>query len=135
LPKYQFSGAVAYLNQSFFIKARKMLDNHPFWAALMENIIEAKTNWRKLMTTNPASNQNQNTLSIIAIVLGALSLPFFIFSFILGFLCGIPAVILAILAKKKPEKLSTVALAISITATGIGAIFFIIFVLAIQLLN
>jgi len=112
-----------------------MLDNHPFWAALMENIIEAKTNWRKLMTTNPASNQNQNTLSIIAIVLGALSLPFFIFSFILGFLCGIPAVILAILAKKKPEKLSTVALAISITATGIGAIFFIIFVLAIQLLN
>ena len=103
----------------------------------MENINVVETNWRKSMTMNPApnQNQNQNTLSIIAIVLGGLSLATFIFSFILGFLCGIPAVILAILAKKKKEKLSTVALAISISATGIGTIFFIIFALAIQFLN
>jgi hypothetical protein len=137
LPKCQFSAFVVHLNQSFLNKTRKILHNHPFGALLMENITDVKTNWRKLMTMNPApnQNQNQNTLSIIAIVLGALSLVTFILNFILGFLFGIAAIILAILAKKKPEKLSTVALIIAIAATALGALFFIIFILAIQFLN
>jgi hypothetical protein len=100
-----------------------------------------KTNWRKLMTTNPASNQNQNTLSIIAIVLGLLSFFFFWFfclfasiifglfeSIIIGLFAsiifGTSAIVLAFLAKKKSEKLSKVAFAIAIAGTAINPVIF-----------
>ena len=88
------------------------------------------------MTMNPApnQNQNQNTLSIIAIVLGALS--FFSFWFfglytsivealIVSIIFGTSAIVLAILAKKKPEKLSKVAFAIAIAGTAINPVIFI----------
>ena len=83
------------------------------------------------MTMNPAPNQNQNTLSIIAIVLGALS--FFSFWFFglytsivealfASIVFGTSAIVLAILAKKKPEKLSKVAFVIAIAGTAVSPV-------------
>jgi hypothetical protein len=68
------------------------------------------------MSTNPVPNQAGNTMSIIAIVLGALSL------LILPIVFGPIAIVLAILAKNKKENLSTVALTIAITGTALGVI-------------
>ena len=77
------------------------------------------------MTTNPASNQNQNTLSIIAIVLGLLSFFFFwFFRLFASIIFGTSAIVLAFLAKKKSEKLSKVAFAIAIAGTAINPVIF-----------
>jgi len=100
-----------------------MLDNHPFRAPLVENINEGKTNWRKLMTMNPAPNQNQNIFSIFAIVLGSISFLFFWgIGLVATIIFGIPALILAIIAKSRKENLSKVALIISIVAVAFGVI-------------
>lgn len=63
------------------------------------------------------TNQSGNTFSIIAIILGALSLLF------LPIIFGPIAIVLAIIAKNKSEKLSTVALVVAIVGTALGAIF------------
>lgn len=93
------------------------------------------------MAMNPASNQNQSTFSIFAIVLGLLSFFSFWFfilfalrifgrfeSIIIGLFAsiifGTSAIVLAILAKKKSEKLSKVALAIAIAGTAINPVIF-----------
>ena len=95
------------------------------------------------MTMNPAPNQNQNQsiLSIFAIVLGLLSFFSFWFfilfalrifgrfeSIIIGLFAsiifGTSAIVLAILAKRKLEKLSKVALAIAIAGTAINPVIF-----------
>lgn len=85
------------------------------------------------MTMNPASNQNQSTFSIFAIVLGLLSFFSFwffilfasiIFGFFASIIFGTSAIVLAILAKKKLEKLSKVALAIAIAGTAISPVIF-----------
>ena len=91
------------------------------------------------MTMNPAPNQNQNTLSIIAIVLGAISFVSFwffsrfasivfgrlaaiVFALFASIVFGTSAIVLAILAKKKPEKLSKVAFVIAIAGTAISPV-------------
>jgi len=85
------------------------------------------------MTMNPASNQNQSTFSIFAIVLGLLSFFSFwffilfasiIFGLFASIIFGTSAIVLAILAKKKLEKLSKVALAIAIAGTAISPVIF-----------
>ena len=87
------------------------------------------------MTMNPApnqnQNQNQNTLSIIAIVLGAISFVSFwffglitsiVFALFVSIIFGASAIVLAILAKKKLEKLSKVAFVIAIAGTAISPV-------------
>ena len=108
---------------------------HEFEPQKLDNLTVLIQPLGGIVSTNPVPSQSGNTFSIIAIVLGALSIPFMLISFLLGYLFGIPAIIMAVLAKKKLEKLSSVALAISIAGTAIGTIFFIIFFLAIQFLN
>jgi uncharacterized protein YacL len=67
--------------------------------------------------SNIESNPNSgNTFSVIAIVLGAISfllLPIFL---------GPAAIILAVIAKNKKEKLANVALTVGILGTVIGMI-------------
>ena len=77
------------------------------------------------MTMNPApnqnQNQNQNILSIFAIVLGSLSFLFFwVIGLVATIIFGIPALILAIIAKARKENLSKVALVIAIVAVAFG---------------
>ena len=75
------------------------------------------------MTMNPAPNQNQNILSIFAIVLGSISFLFFWgIGLVATIIFGIPALILAIIAKARKENLSKVALIISIVAVAFGVI-------------
>ena len=91
------------------------------------------------MTMDPAPNQNQNQnqnqsiLSIFAIVLGLLSffsfwffglLASILFGLFASILFGTSAIVLAILAKKKLEKLSKIALAIAIAGTAISPVIF-----------
>jgi uncharacterized protein YacL len=68
------------------------------------------------MSMEPNTHSTGNTFSIIAIVLGALSLLF------LPIVFGPIAIVLAIIGKSKKEKLSTVALVIGIIGTVIGMI-------------
>ena len=68
------------------------------------------------MSMEPNAQSTGNTFSIIAIVLGALSFLF------LPIVFGPIAIVLAIIAKNKKEKLSTIALVIGIVGTVIGMI-------------
>jgi hypothetical protein len=128
-----FSTLEIHPNQSFLVG--KLPQMHEFEPQTLDNLTVLIQPLGGNVSTNPVPSQSGNTFSIIAIVLGALSIPFMLISFLLGYLFGIPAIIMAVLAKKKLEKLSSVALAISIVGTAIGTIFFIIFFLALQFLN
>ena len=68
------------------------------------------------MSTNPVPNQGSNALSILAIIFGGVSLLF------LPIIFGPIAIVLAIIAKSRKERLSTVALIISIVGTVVGFI-------------
>ena len=68
------------------------------------------------MSTNPVPNQGSNALSILAIIFGGISLLF------LPIIFGPIAIVLAIIAKSRKERLSTVALIISIVGTVVGFI-------------
>lgn len=68
------------------------------------------------MSEYPTSNSSSSTFSIIAIVLGGLSFLF------LPIFLGPAAIILAVIAKNKQERLATVALAVAILGTVIGVI-------------
>jgi uncharacterized membrane protein len=68
------------------------------------------------MSDYPTSNSSSSTFSIIAIVLGGLALLF------LPIFLGPAAIVLAVIAKSKQEKLAPVALAVSILGTVIGVI-------------
>ena len=68
------------------------------------------------MSTNPVPNQGSNALSILAIIFGGISLLF------LPIIFGPIAIVLAIIAKARKERLSTVALIISIVGTVVGFI-------------
>lgn len=68
------------------------------------------------MSDFQSTPQSGNTFSIIAIVLGAISF------LILPIVLGPAAIILAVIAKSKNEKLANVALAVSILGTVIGMI-------------
>ena len=68
------------------------------------------------MSTNPVPNQGSNALSILAIIFGGISLLF------LPIIFGPIAIVLAIIAKTRKERLSTVALIISIVGTVVGFI-------------
>lgn len=83
------------------------------------------------MDSAPNQNQNQSILSIFAIVLGLLSffsfwffglLASIIFGLFASILFGTSAIVLAILAKKKPEKLSKVAFVIAIAGTAFSPV-------------
>ena len=68
------------------------------------------------MSDNQSTPQSANTFSIIAIVLGAISfilLPIFL---------GPAAIILAVIAKNKKERLANVALTVGILGTVLGMI-------------
>lgn len=67
------------------------------------------------MSENSTSNSS-STFSIIAIVLGGLSLLF------LPIILGPAAIILAVIAKSKQEKLATTALVVAILGTVVGII-------------
>ena len=69
------------------------------------------------MSESQPSTNSSNTLSIIAIVLGGVS--FLIFPILLG----PAAIILAVIAKNKKEKLANIALAVAILGTVIGMLF------------
>lgn len=68
------------------------------------------------MSDIQSTPQRGNTLSIIAIVLGAISF------LLLPIVLGPAAIILAVIAKSKREKLANVALAVGILGTVIGMI-------------
>ena len=68
------------------------------------------------MSNSETSNQSGNVFSIIAIVLGGVSF------ILLPILLGPAAIILAVIGKTKKERLSNVALAVSILGTVIGMI-------------
>jgi hypothetical protein len=69
------------------------------------------------MSESQPSTNSSSTLSIIAIVLGGVS--FLIFPILLG----PAAIILAVIAKNKKEKLANIALAVAILGTVIGMLF------------
>jgi len=66
------------------------------------------------MSTNPVPSKSGNALSILAIIFGGVSLLLFPIIF------GPVALVLAIIAKTKSEKLSTIALIVSIVGPLIG---------------
>jgi hypothetical protein len=68
------------------------------------------------MTLQPSESNTGNTLSVISIVLGGIG--FLLFPIVLGPI----AIILAIVAKNKKEKLANPALIVSIVATVLGGI-------------
>lgn len=68
------------------------------------------------MSFIPNENSSSNTFSIIAIVLGAISF------LLLPIIFGPASIVLAVIAKNKKEKLSTVALIISIVGTVVGVV-------------
>ena len=65
---------------------------------------------------NQTPSQPGNTFSIIAMVLGGISLLF------LPIILGPIAIVLSIVAKNKKEKLATVALSIAIVGTVLGMV-------------
>jgi hypothetical protein len=68
------------------------------------------------MSDTQSTPQSGNTFSIIAIVLGAIGF------ILLPIVLGPAAIILAVIAKTKKEKLANVALAVGILGTVIGMI-------------
>ena len=68
------------------------------------------------MSMNQTPSQPGNTFSIIAMVLGGISLLF------LPIILGPIAIVLSIVAKNKKEKLATVALSIAIVGTVLGMV-------------
>jgi uncharacterized protein YacL len=68
------------------------------------------------MSENPSTAQSGNTFSIIAIVLGAIGF------LLLPVVLGPAAIILAVIAKNKKERLANVALTVGILGTVIGMI-------------
>lgn len=68
------------------------------------------------MSDSQSTPNSGNTFSIIAIVLGAISF------LILPIFLGPAAIILAVIAKNKKEKLANVALTVGILGTVIGMI-------------
>jgi hypothetical protein len=66
------------------------------------------------MSESQPSTNSSNTLSIISIVLGGVSF------LILPIVLGPAAIILAVIAKSKKEKLANIALAVGILGTVIG---------------
>jgi hypothetical protein len=67
------------------------------------------------MSTN-SSQSTDNNFSIIAITLGTVALMLF------SVVCGAAAIVLALLANKKKESLSQIALVVAIGGAAVGAI-------------
>ena len=67
------------------------------------------------MSTN-STQSTGNIFSIIAITLGAVALMLF------SVVCGAAAIVLALLANKKKESLSQIALVVAIGGAAVGAI-------------
>jgi membrane associated rhomboid family serine protease len=67
------------------------------------------------MSTN-STQSTGNIFSIIAITLGAVALMLF------SVVCGAAAIVLALLANKKKENLSQIALVVAIGGAAVGAI-------------